>query len=86
MENGIYVGRDSSACLKQNEIGVCATIVFLLAGGRPVKSGETVTYDSRTRIPDGNTVVEAGGTLIFRRQCSKIITYYTTLACDYYMR
>jgi hypothetical protein len=31
-----------------------------------VKSGETVTYDSRTRIPDGNTVVEAGGTLIFK--------------------
>jgi hypothetical protein len=31
-----------------------------------VKSGETKTYDSRTRIPDGNTVVEAGGTLIFK--------------------
>ena len=31
-----------------------------------VKSGETITYDSRTRIPDGNTVVEAGGTLIFK--------------------
>ncbi len=31
-----------------------------------VKSGETVTYNARTRIPDGNTVVEAGGTLIFK--------------------
>ena len=31
-----------------------------------VKSGETITYESRTRIPDGNTVVEAGGTLIFK--------------------
>jgi len=31
-----------------------------------VKSGEVVTYDNRTRIPDGNTIVEAGGTLIFR--------------------
>jgi len=31
-----------------------------------VKSGEIVTYDTRTRIPDGNTVVEAGGTLIFK--------------------
>jgi hypothetical protein len=30
-----------------------------------VKSGEVVTYDNRTRIPDGNTIVEAGGTLIF---------------------
>jgi len=31
-----------------------------------VKSGEVVTYDTRTRIPDGNTIVEAGGTLIFK--------------------
>ena len=31
-----------------------------------VKSGDTITYESRTRIPDGNTVVEAGGTLIFK--------------------
>ena len=31
-----------------------------------VKSGEVVTYDNRTRIPDGNTLVEAGGTLIFK--------------------
>ncbi|MHC4587477.1 MAG: hypothetical protein ACYS3N_23370, partial [Planctomycetota bacterium] len=31
-----------------------------------VKSGEVVTYDNRTRIPDGNTIVEAGGTLIFK--------------------
>jgi len=31
-----------------------------------VKSGETITYESRTRIPDGNTIVETGGTLIFK--------------------
>jgi hypothetical protein len=31
-----------------------------------VKSGEIVTYDTRTRIPDGNTIVEAGGTLILK--------------------
>ncbi|MCH8219532.1 MAG: hypothetical protein IH892_22485 [Planctomycetes bacterium] len=36
------------------------------ASGLVVKSGETVTFDFRTRIPDGNTVVEAGGTLIFK--------------------
>lgn len=31
-----------------------------------VKSGEVVTYYTRTRIPDGNTMVETGGTLIFK--------------------
>jgi len=42
--------------------------VLALASGASalvVKSGETITYNSRTRIPDGNTMVEAGGTLIF---------------------
>ena len=43
--------------------------VLCLANGASalvVKSGDTITYDSRIRIPDGNTVVEAGGTLIFK--------------------
>jgi hypothetical protein len=42
--------------------------VLVLASGASalvVKSGETITYNTRTRIPDGNTVVQAGGTLIF---------------------
>ncbi|MHC4173719.1 MAG: discoidin domain-containing protein [Planctomycetota bacterium] len=56
---------------------MCKKLIYLIsfvlvlglansASALVVKSGKTVTYDSRTRIPDGNTVVEAGGTLIFK--------------------
>ncbi|MHC4496736.1 MAG: hypothetical protein ACYSYM_13035 [Planctomycetota bacterium] len=41
------------------------TVLASNASALVVKSGETVTYNSRTRIPDGSTTVEAGGTLIF---------------------
>jgi len=51
---------------------ICLTYFVLVlclvssASALVVKCSETVTYENRTRIPDGNTVVEAGGTLIFK--------------------
>jgi len=52
-----------STCL----ISSVLVLVFVsCASALVVKSGEVVTYDNRTRIPDGNTIVEPGGTLIFK--------------------